>query len=427
MLSKENLPLYLIIGFNLITIFVFSTSPIEWNTDNLYIFYLLSGTCLFLTYIGFKRGFRKGNRINITRVNLALKDKKPVNFIFIFYLITFLIKYAYLLKFKPYEIVEMVKFLGVGVADPKLGYKLSLDSSRIAVVPWFVYFLISIINQIFFIVGFLFWKNFSKIKKIIFLFLLFVEIYFWMGRGTNFGVIVLITTLILVLLINLKVRKIKFLFILKYVFVLIGFFLLSISFFGSNLANRSGNQNLNLDEFDLGNSVVNPNHISLQVIPENFHRTYMYVVSYMSQGYYHTCLAFDLEYQPTFFLANNPGIISFSEIFGLSFYKNTYVYRLQDKGVDPDINWHSSYTWYASDFTFLGVPIVFFYLGYFFGCCWNLGHYKGDFLSKILFVIIGNSLLFTFANNNYLSSVFYSLLILIPFWYFTRIKRIKTG
>ncbi len=425
MLSKENLPVNLIIGFNLITIFVFSTSPIEWYTDNLYLFYLLSGTCQFLTYVGYKRGFKNANRINLKGVPLALNDKRSVNFIFGFYILTFLLKYAYLLKFKPYEIIEMVKFLSIGIADPKLGYLLSLDSSRITVVPWFIYFLISIINQIFFIVGFFSWKSFSKIKKILFLFLLFIEIYFWMGRGTNFGVIVLITTLILVLLINLKIRKIKFSFILKYFFIIISLFSLSISFFGNNMAKRSGNQSLNLDAFDLGNSIVDPNHISLQVIPEKFHLTYMYVVSYMAQGYYHTCLAFDLEYQPTYFLANNPGIISFSDIFGLNFYTDTYVYRLKSKGVDPDINWHSSYTWYASDFTFLGVPFVFFYLGYFFGYCWNLGHYKGDFLSKILFVIIGNSLIFTFANNNYLSTVFYTLIILIPLWYFTRIKKIK--
>src|SRR5690606_31001956 len=112
-------------------------------------------------------------------------------------------------------------------------------------------------------------------------------------------------------LINLKIRKIKFSFILKYFFIVISFLLLSITFFGNNMAKRSGSESLNLDDFDIGNSIVNPNHVSLQVIPENFHRTYMYVVSYMSQGYYHTCLAFDLDYQPTFFLANNPGIISF--------------------------------------------------------------------------------------------------------------------
>lgn len=424
MLSKENLPLNLIIGFNLITIFVFVTSPVEWVTDNLYLFYLLSGTCQFLTYVGYKRGFKMANRIKLKGVPFALNNKWSVNFIFRFYILTFLIKYAYLLKFKPYEIIEMVKFLGIGIADPKLGYLLSLDSSRISVVPWFIYFLISIVNQIFFIVGFLSWKGFSKLKKIIFLIFLVIEIFFWMGRGTNFGVIVLITTLILVLLINLKIKEIKLSFILKYFFITIVFFVLSISFFGNNMAKRSGNQSLNLEDFSLGYSIVNPNHISLQIIPENLHQTYMYVVSYMSQGYYHTCLAFDLDYQPTFFLTNNPGIISFSDIFGLNFYEDTYVYRLKSKGVDPDINWHSSYTWYASDFTFLGVPFVFFYLGYILGSCWNLGHYKGDFLSKILFVIIGNCLMFTFANNNYLSTVFYTLVILMPIWYFSRIKKI---
>ena len=35
------------------------------------------------------------------------------------------------------------------------------------------------------------------------------------------------------------------------------------------------------------------------------------VVTYLGQGYYHTCFAFDLDFKLTGFLGNNPALISF--------------------------------------------------------------------------------------------------------------------
>ena len=36
-------------------------------------------------------------------------------------------------------------------------------------------------------------------------------------------------------------------------------------------------------------------------------------------------------------------------------------------------------------------------------------------------MILGNMLLFLFANNTYLASVFYAFMFLLPFWLFTRV------
>ena len=63
---------------------------------------------------------------------------------------------------------------------------------------------------------------------------------------------------------------------------------------------------------------------------------------------------------------------------------------------------------------------MFFALGYVFGFSWSRAR-KGDFLSGVLFIMFGNMLLFLFANNTYLSSVFYSFMFLLPFWIVTRV------
>ena len=146
----------------------------------------------------------------------------------------------------------------------------------------------------------------------------------------------------------------------------------------------------------------------------------MNVVSYLGQGYYHASLALDLDFQPTFFLGSNPALIGLGDLFGVDVWNRTYMHRLQvERGVDELGKWHSAYTWYAGDVSFYGVPFTLLGLGYVFGFSWSRAR-KGDFLSGIMFIMFGNMLLFLFANNTYLSSVFYSFMVLLPFWIVTR-------
>lgn len=422
--SQQYKPITYVVGFNLITIFIFFTAPIQWRTDNLILFAFLSLISQLSIVVGFRMGFKKSKYTVDKRYIFFQISKKNINFIFLFYFATFLLKYAYLLKFKPYQVMEMFNFLLIGLADPQLGYALSLDSSRALTLPWSVFFIISVINQLYFIVGILSWKNLDFIKRFFFIIFLIIEIFYWMGRGTNFGVISLTTTFLLCIMCqsNIKSKRIKH--SVKNFLLVLALLILSISYFSNNMIKRSGDADLNFQNIDIGGAAVNENDIAFSLIPTSLHSTYMYVVLYVAQGYYHTCLAFDLEYKPTYFLTNNPALISFADIFGLNFYKDTYVFRLKEKGIDPEINWHSSYTWYASDFSFTGIPFLFFFIGYLFGLSWKFTFFNDDFLSKIVFVLLGNSLFYIFANNNYLSSIFYSFMFILPIWYFTRVKRI---
>jgi hypothetical protein len=424
--SLKYIPLTIVIGFNLFTLFLFYTAPIHWVTNNLSFFLIFALSCQVMIILGYKTGFRKSKKTNISGRILNNFSYKKLNFIFIFYSLTFLIKYAYLLKFSLFDIKGMVNILGIGILNPKLGYALSLNETRHATISWSIYFLISIINQIFFIIGFVKWKEMNKVKKVVFIFFIFIDLFFWMGRGTNFGVISLISTLAFALIYKLKFIKFNFKNILRFYLIIVALLIGSIYTFSYNMVNRSGNAKLNLQDFNLGISKVNENASVFTILPQEFQPTYMYMVSYLAQGYYHTCLAFDLEFKPTFFLGNNPALISLAEkVFGVHIWESTYMYRLKEKGVDPVVNWHSAYLWYASDFSFFGVPIVLFFIGYLFGFSWALSLNNNDFLSKVIFTILGNMILYLFANNTYLSSVFYSFIFIFPIWYFTRVKRYK--
>jgi hypothetical protein len=195
----------------------------------------------------------------------------------------------------------------------------------------------------------------------------------------------------------------------------------SVAFFSYTLYRRSGNVERGLRSTEFGNSTTDVNAVAFSVIPESLHPTYMNVVSYLGQGYYHTSLALDLDFKSTWFLGNNPAVVSLAEAFGLDVWKDTYMFQLhQREGVDQFRYWHSAYTWFACDVSFYGVPFLLFVAGYLFGASWRRA-VQDDLLSKVVFIIVGNVLLFLFANNTYLSSVFYSFAFVLPCWVLTRL------
>lgn len=422
LLSLKNRPLTIVIGFNLFTLLVFFTAPVTWKTDNLFLFLIFSLFCQIMIVLGFKRGYKKYLDADVSNSILNNLTDKKLNFIFLFYLFTLLYKYAYLLKFDLFDIKGMFSFLMMGIANPQIGYELSVDASRPNTLGWDIYFLISIINNVFFIIGFIKWTDLSRLKKYLFVFFLIIDVFYWMGRGTSFGVICMITTFTFSYIDRLRSVTLNLKQTLVFSMVIILLLYGGISVFTYNIKNRVENKEIVMERFSFGSSEINENHYMFSLIPKSQHAAYMAVVSYLTQGYYHTCLAFDLDFKWTYFLGNNPISIADAEMFNINVWEDTYVYRLRNKGVDPLVNWHSAYVWYASDVSFFGVPFLLYFIGYLFGISWALSLGNGDFLSKLLFVVLGNMLLYLFANNTYLGSIFDSFIFLLPAWYFTRVK-----
>ncbi len=423
--SLRNRPLTIVIGFNLLTLFVFFTAPIRWETNNLYLFLFFSLFCQIMIVLGYKIGYRKYVKTNVSHTVLNTISNTKLNFIFLFYLFTILIKYAYLLKFNLFDIKGMFSFLMLGIANPLIGYQLSIEASRPYTISWSIYFLISIINQVFFIIGFIKWRDMGRFKKYLFILLVVIELFYWMGRATSFGIIAMITTFSFSIIDKFRSKKLNIRQTLLFSFRLLLLLIGSISVFINTMNNRARHIAIDLKQFDLGISKVDEYQTAFSIVPQSLHQSYMYIVYYLSQGYYHTCLAFDLDFKSTYFLGNNPALISLASAINIDVWEDTYIYRLREKGVDPLVNWHSAYVWYASDVSFFGVPFLLFIIGYMFGISWALSLNNKDFLSKIMFIILGNMLLFLFANNSYISSVFYSFIFILPIWYFTRVKRFK--
>jgi hypothetical protein len=92
-------------------------------------------------------------------------DNQLFNLLLFFYILTFIFRYAYLLKFQFYDLFGIINEILLGVVDPKYGYLSTLDSSKAFTLPWSLYAFISIFHSLFLLVVLFFGVNYhQKIK-----------------------------------------------------------------------------------------------------------------------------------------------------------------------------------------------------------------------------------------------------------------------
>lgn len=412
LMKNKYFPIYIIAGVNLFTLLMYMSAPYIFYDGNVVASYFYILLNIFLLVMGFKRGVILGEVKCLNKSYLyRTKEIKVFRFITAFYFLTFLIKYAYLLKFSPFDISGMIGRLLIGIADPKLGYRLSIDSTNSGTISWSLFFLTSIFNGIYFIAGFLVWPRLSIAIKIIFLLFVGIEVFYWVGRGTNFGVISLAVTFLLANLINNK-GNVNFSILIKYLAI----FIFSILSFSLIMYSRSGGAVEDLQIFSFPMSYVDESSFLLAITPKNIHTSIMSIFFYVVQGYYNMSIAFDLNFIPTWFGGSNSSIASLYTSIGFDVMGNSYINRLEVKGIDPKVNWHSAYTWIANDFSFIGVPLIIYVIGFFMGFSWVKSIISNDFYSKLIFILFAGFAIFIFANNNFIGYYFYSFMFIFPYW-----------
>ena len=416
----------IILGFNIFTIILYLFPPIikQHHNEVLVIIYLTSS--ILLIFLGFKFGrLHASNKMISPKKWFFYWSEKKMNILLFIYIITFLLKYSYNMGLSPFDINGMVSRLLIGIAEPNIGYALARNRG-ISPVPWSVYFIISVLIQFFFIIGFCAWRNLRYYQKVILIIFVLLELFFWMGTATAFGIICIITNILIVFLMIQKKRNSK-----RNIIVITFLFSIAIVFFSYNIIGRTGKGSADtaLSTIEMQNS-LNKEQSILKYLPESTWSTYYYIYSYTCQGYEHLGLAMNLEPTWTYFVGNNPHLMSLSNFLtGYDPMEDSYMKKLETNyRIDSYMVWHSQYLWWANDFSIIGALIVVFFISYFGAYSLYLYLKTGDFLSQVVSVVFLNLLLFLFANTTYLTYHFYSFMLIFPFWLFTRViitKRIS--
>ena len=145
-----------------------------------------------------------------------------------------------------------------------------------------------------------------------------------------------------------------------------------------------------------------------------------FIESYLCQGYYALGLGLDHGIILPSIFGSNWFTIAFAKKFGYDPTIYTYTYILQNQGIDMSINWHSLYLWLANDFTFIGVPLIVFFIGYFFAQTWCDCVRNRNVLAYPIMSLFVIMIFYAFANNQVFSFSF------IPFVVWFSLYKLKS-
>lgn len=422
-MKTARIPFYLLIGFNVLTWIVYLSNPfIDLRSNNHVLAQVYVALNIVFLYVGFKNGEKSGKYLRMRKtVSASSFVARYLTLYFVFYILTFPLKYAYELRCPAFDLPALINRIAIGIASPDLGYQLTLQSALS--LPWSIYTIINIFDSAFFIVGMLCWKQMRAWQRYVFVVLAIIDILKWFGAGTSFGIIQMATTLVLVYCISLNNEYLpekRIVSIIAAVFVV---FIAAIVAFGINMQGRAGgtftdltSTKVNLDSF------VYVYFISY--LPKWFQNLYQYVAFYLTDGYYNLELAFDCDFDWCYFLGSTNATTGIADnIFGLGIEARNYPTKLfQQFDVDPYVYWHSCYTWIANDISFYLVPLVVYWIGNTASKALEFFRKYNDMISGILFIILANTIFFLFANNNYLSGHFYAFLFVLILWYNRKYK-----
>lgn len=410
-IKKSDLtPIIIIAGINLFTVLLLLVSPLNYVYGNIELSFNYVLLNIFSLVFGYLVSIVVLSKFTYRYIKIYNFKNETYLFKYLLYIfiITFILRYSFIIKYPFYDLTSIMTEISLGISSPQYGYQSMINSTRSQPYPWSLYVILSTLHTLFFISGVLLWKKIPKSYKFIFGLSVFMECLFWYSRGTNFGIIGLLTLFAMAYLVNVQRLKVK-----SYIYFSI-LFCLVILIFSFVMTGRIGDSSItDLSTVAPPYTTINYDSYLLKISPDFTHPFIILIFAYLTQGYYYLSFGFDLEYKFSFFLNQNPEIFNIGKIFGLDFSDHSMVNRLAGVGIDPRVQWHSAYLWLASDYSFFFTPLYISILGFALGSSWILATRYQDYVFKIMFVILSGSAFFLFANNNFIAQYFYTIIFII--------------
>lgn len=122
---------------------------------------------------------------------------------------------------------------------------------------------------------------------------------------------------------------------------------------------------------------------------------------YLSQGYYGLSLCLQLPFEWTYGIGSSYAATKMLEKIGFSGITNpSYLTRMTENfGRDGLRSWNTIFPWLASDYTWVGALVFFFFVGYLLARAWREVLVSDNIISYLMLVNLAILILFVPANN----------------------------
>lgn len=399
-IKTVNIMLFIQI-YLLFVLFFYFVGPVHWKTQNTVLTVILILAFQLMYMLGYKIGMRRPER----RTNGYLNSSDLIIKYFSWLAIaSFTINFLYFIRVMSMLSMGNVYDLFItSITDPLLLYKES-GSNTILSSDMFggklLAALIAITGPL--TVGMVpitiaFFRNLNFSQKLFGFLNLFsyLSLKISTGRSEGMFTVGILAIAGFILLPSKFKKKSKRNTILKLV-VTLSIIILLLSLYTSLMLNRTqGSYSL-----PLGKNYVDTNAEILNLFSKSYESLIVYLDIYLTQGYYGMSLATTVEWIPTFGLGYSSYLRNNIDGFlNLGIENASYQTRTEIYGWGGNANWHSVYTWFANDISFLLVPILMLFIGILLAKVYKDAFYNRNPIAVVLFSLL---ILFTFfipANN----------------------------
>lgn len=371
------LPIRLTLIYLIFTLFLYTFGPFNWVTSRPYAFYALQVGYLLALWLGYRVGLMREYKQPIqwdeSNENGIVKLIEPLLIVNLF---VFLINMFRGYGLNSLDIPAFVQRLSCGILHPGSGYNTYVDQGEILsggdVLGGNVF---SAFNYIWGFVGYaapllgtLYLKKLRPVSKICLILYYALNLLYYLSIGTNIGVLRIILMILLPSTLRLarhayagKVKK-------KTAYIICGVavscVVIVLVYFFVTMTSRGGINVWESELYNIGGITVNKNSILLAILPAGLHKLLVALSAYLTQGYYGMALALNVSWTPMFGIGNSMLAVDTISNHVADIAQYTYQAKIEQFGWGSRIRWHSLYTWFANDFSFIGVILVMFVIGY---------------------------------------------------------------
>jgi hypothetical protein len=434
------LPIKLSLIYLVITLILYEFGPFAWETYYPITFWILQFSYLLALWGGYTIGLKIKTR---ARIEWGAKDDtRIIRIIQPLIIIGFFFNFINIFRnfgFASFDFLGLVARIVYGVKDMGAGYNEFQDMVSVLRGSQVVGgYMISVLNMLWEFIAFpvlalsvLYFKRLSLNYKIVSALSYLLVLLSYISIGTNIGVFRII--LLFIVLYYLKVLYVTFNTNYNYnkknlkitILVIIGL-VVFLSYFLSTMKGRGGILFWNTEYYNVGGIGLNYKNPLFSILPEGFIMLLISLSAYLTQGYYGFSLCLREQWESTLGIGNSKALMNLFPGFD-GVYSKTYQYKIQKYGWDDDVQWHSMYSWFANDFSFIGVVIIMLIIGLLMAIVYKDCIKTENPFARILMCYLAILMFFIPCNNQISQSTYmlFSFITVFSIWFITRSYRIK--
>lgn len=373
-------PLKIFIIYWAFSLLLYAFGPFAWVTYQPILFWTLHFLFLFAFVAGWLLSGkivtnRRGREWTEVDDRGLLKRFGPLLYINLFYEVINLFRSFLFANFNVSALIQRIIFGITNMGDSYNSFQDNINVTSAGVVGGSIITLFNYVWDIWgfstLIFGVLYFKKLKFHQKCIATACIFIEVVAYLARGTNIGVFrIVLIFLVLYYIKNMKSesertkknrgRKTKL------VILGIAAAVVVVLLFDKIMKSRGGIKYWQMGFYNIGGIHINHDSVFFKILPSGFHQLLVSLSAYLSQGYYGMSLTLRVPWQPMWGIGYSMALQNLLKNFVPTIADASYQTRIEQFGWDSYSQWHSMYSWFANDISYLGVSFVMVLFGYIF-------------------------------------------------------------